>query len=237
MSALVTAIRIKNEVGIEPFLHVCARDRNLIGLQSDMLGAASADINNVLYITGDPPKLGKYPFASAVFDADAIGMVQMQARLNRGIDLGGDAIPTPTRCVIGVGADPNALDLHRELSRFQEKVEAGADVVITQPVFDTDALLRFIDEIDSDYHIPVIAGVWPLASLNNAKFMKTEVPGVHVPDWIIDKMSQYEKKEDQRKAGIEIARKSLEKIKSVLAGVQVSAPFGNVNTAIAVINK
>jgi len=237
MSALVTAIRIKNEVGIEPFLHVCARDRNLIGLQSDMLGAAAADINNVLYITGDPPKLGKYPFASAVFDADAIGMVQMQARLNRGIDLGGDAIPKPTRCVIGVGADPNSLDLHRELSRFQEKVEAGADVVITQPVFDTDALLRFVDEIKDDYSIPVIAGVWPLASLNNAKFMKTEVPGVHVPDWIIAKMSQYEQKEDQRKAGIEIARESLEKIKSVLAGVQVSAPFGNVNTAISVVSK
>ncbi len=236
MSALVTAIRIKQEAGIEPFLHVCARDRNLIGLQSDMLGAASAGINNVLYITGDPPKLGKYPFASAVFDADAIGMVQMQARLNRGIDLGGESIPKPTRCVIGVGADPNALDLQRELSRFREKVEAGAELVITQPVFDPEALLRFIDEIDADYHIPVIAGVWPLASYNNAIFMKNEVPGVHVPDWIIEKMGQYDKRDDQRKAGIEIARKSLEEIKSVLAGVQVSAPFGNVNTAISVLN-
>lgn len=235
MSALVTAIKIKTEAGIDPFLHVCCRDRNLIGLQSDLLGCAAADINDILFITGDPPKLGKYPFASAVFDADAIGITQIQSRLNRGVDLGGEELPVPTKCVIGVGADPNAIDLEKEIDRFHQKVEAGAEVVITQPVFDPDALLSFMDKIDPDYRIPVIAGIWPLASYRNAVFMQNEVPGVHVPDWIMEEMGKYESREDQRKAGIEIARKSLEKIRSRVQGVQVSAPFGNVNTALAVL--
>jgi homocysteine S-methyltransferase len=235
MSALVTAIMIKEQAGIDPFLHVCCRDRNLIGLQSDLLGCAAAGINDVLFITGDPPKLGKYPFASAVFDADAIGITQIQSRLNRGVDLGGEELPVPTKCVIGVGADPNAIDLEKEISRFHQKVEAGAEVVITQPVFDPDALLSFMDKIDPDYRIPVIAGIWPLASYRNAVFMQNEVPGVHVPDWIMEEMGKYESREDQRKAGIEIARQSLEKIRSRVQGVQVSAPFGNVNTALAVL--
>ncbi len=235
MSALVTAIRIKQEVGIEPFLHVCCRDRNLIGLQSDLLGCAAADINNILFITGDPPKLGNYPFATAVFDADAIGITQIQQRLNCGLDLGGQSLPQQTKCVIGVGADPNAIEVQRELSRFREKVEAGAEVVITQPVFDPEALMRFIDNVGAEYRIPFIAGIWPLASYRNAVFMKNEVPGVIVPDWIMEKMESYEQKEDQRKAGIEIARNSLEKVRSYLNGVQVSAPFGNVQTALAVM--
>lgn len=235
MSALVTAIMIKEQAEIDAFLHVCCRDRNLIGLQSDLLGCAAAGINDVLFITGDPPKLGKYPFASAVFDADAIGITQIQARLNRGVDLGGEELPVPTKCVIGVGADPNAIDLEKEISRFHQKVEAGAEVVITQPVFDPDALLSFMDKIDPDYRIPVIAGIWPLASYRNAVFMQNEVPGVHVPDWIMEEMAKHESREDQRKAGIEIARQSLEKIRSRIQGVQVSAPFGNVNTALAVL--
>ncbi len=235
MSALVASIRIKDEAGIDPFLHVCCRDRNLIGLQSDLLGCAAAGINNILFITGDPPKLGNYPYASAVFDADAIGITKIQSRLNQGVDLGGEALPQPTKCVIGVGADPNAIDMKREIARFHEKVEAGAEVVITQPVFDPDALLSFLDKIDPEYRIPVIAGIWPLASYRNAVFMQNEVPGVHVPEWIMEKMGQYENKEDQRKAGIEIARQSLDKIRHRIQGVQVSAPFGNVHTALAVL--
>lgn len=237
MSALVSAIRIKDEAGIDPFLHVCCRDRNLIGLQSDLLGCAAAGINNVLFITGDPPKLGNYPYATAVFDADAIGITQIQSRLNQGVDLGGESLPQPTSCVIGVGADPNAIDIKRELARFYEKVEAGAEVVITQPVFNPDALLSFLDQIDSEHQIPVIAGIWPLASYRNAVFMQNEVPGVTVPDWIMEEMAKYESKEDQRQAGIAIARQSLEKIRHRIQGVQVSAPFGNVNTALEVLKK
>ncbi|MGL4855129.1 MAG: methylenetetrahydrofolate reductase, partial [Lentisphaeria bacterium] len=235
ISALVTAIRILDQVGIEPFLHVCARDRNLIALQSDLLGCSAAGINNLLFITGDPPKLGNYPFATAVFDADAIGICKIQHRLNCGIDLGGIELPEPTSTVIGIGADPNAIDLKRELNRFRDKVEAGAEVVITQPVFDSDALKRFVDKIDPDYHIPIIAGVWPLASYRNAVFMQNEVPGVSVPNWIMEKMAKYESRDDQRKMGIEIARQSLAEIRPLLAGVQVSAPFGNVYTALDVL--
>lgn len=234
MSPMVTAIKIQQEAGIEPVLHFCSRDRNLIGMQSDMLGCAAAGINNVLFITGDPPKLGDYPHATAVFDADSIGMVQVQDRMNRGIDLGGQKLSQPTSCVIGVGADPNALDMEREIARFREKVEAGANVVTTQPVFDVEALLRFI-EASQDFYIPFVAGIWPLASFRNASFMKNEVPGVHVPDWIMARMGKWEQREDQLKEGISIARESLEQIRDAVQGVQVSAPFGNVNTAISVL--
>lgn len=234
MSAMITSQQILERAGIEPVLHFCCRDRNLIGMQSDLLGCAAVGLHNILFITGDPPKLGNYPFATAVFDADAIGIVKIQERLNCGIDLGGDALPKPTQAIMGVGADPSAIDFAREMSRFREKVEAGAEYVTTQPVFDADALMRFIDQM-GDHAIPVIAGIWPLASLRNAEFMQTEVPGVHVPDSIMKRMSRFEQKEDQKKEGIAIAIELLDKVRPFIQGVQVSAPFGNVFTAIEVI--
>lgn len=234
ISPLITSIFIKEQAEIEPILHFCCRDRNLIGMQSDLLGCAAAGIKNLLFVTGDPPKLGDYPFASAVFDADSIGMSRVQASLNRGVDLGGNVLSKKTEAVIGVGADPSAIDFEREIRRTIEKIEAGAEYIITQPVFDIDALFRFLDRI-KEYKIPVIAGIWPLASYRNAEFMNNEVPGVSVPDHIMKRMALGETKEKQRLEGIEIARESIYKIKHVICGVQVSAPFGNVNTAIEVL--
>lgn len=234
ISPLATAIEIQRAVGIETILHCCCRDRSLIGLQAELLGCAGMGINNILFITGDPPKLGDYPFSSGVFDVDSIGLVRIQARMNRGVDLGGKPLNAVTRAVIGVGADPNAIDPEREYRRTCEKVEAGAEFIITQPVFAVEALFRFLDRI-AHLHVPVVAGIWPLASLRNAEFMRTEVPGVVVPDSVMERMSVAADREAQRRAGIEIARESFAAIRERVQGVQVSAPFGNVDTALAVL--
>lgn len=234
LSPLISALKIQNEANIETILHFCCRDRNLIGMQSDLLGCAAAGVRNLLFVTGDPPKLGHYPNASAVFDADSIGMVQVQARLNRGIDIGGEQIAEKTNALIGVGADPNALDMKRELRRTREKIESGAEFIITQPVFAVEPMMRFLDAIQ-EFDTPVFAGIWPLASYRNAEFMKNEVPGVVVPDEVMQRMEKADTKEAQKLEGITIARESVEKISDRVQGIQVSAPFGNVNTAIAVI--
>lgn len=234
ISPLVTAQAIQRDAGIEAVLHFCCRDKSLIGMQADLLGCAAVGIHNILFITGDPPKLGDFPFSSAVFDADSIGMVRIQDRMNRGVDLGGKPLDPATNVLIGVGADPNAIDMKRELRRTREKVEAGAQFVITQPVFDADPLLRFTDAI-ADLAVPLIAGIWPLASLRNAEFMKNEVPGVVVPDDVMQRMARADSKEAQREEGIRIARDTIARVRPALRGVQVSAPFGNVATALAVL--
>lgn len=234
ISPIITAIAIQEQAGLEAVLHCCCRDKNLIGMQADLLGCASKNINNILFITGDPPKLGDYPFASAVFDVDSIGILKVQTLLNQGVDIGGRSIGKPTSFFGGAGADPNSLDMERELRRLREKVEAGAEYIITQPVFDVSPLLKMLEAI-TDLNVPVIAGIWPLASYRNAEFMKNEVPGVVVPDSIMARMAQAETKEDQRNEGIAIARESIAKICDAVRGVQVSAPLGNVNTALAVL--
>ena len=237
VSPLVTACKIQEGAGIETILHFCCRDKNLIGMQADLLGCAAMDINNILFITGDPPKLGDYPFASGVFDMDSIGMVRVQSRLNRGVDLAGKPIDAPTKAFIAVGADPNAIDMEREIRRSREKIEAGAEAFITQPVFDVEPLLRFIDAIPElrDGTVPLIAGIWPLASYRNAEFMRNEVPGVVVPDSVMERMAAPATREEQRQVGIAIAREAIASIRGKVAGAQISAPFGNVNTAIAVM--
>ncbi len=234
ISPLVTAQRIQQEAMIEVILHFCCRDRNLIGMQADLLACAACEIRNILFVTGDPPKLGNYPHATGVFDADSIGMVAVQKRLNTGIDLGGQAIDPQTHAAIGVGLDPTALDEARELERFQRKVEAGAEFAITQPVFDPEALLRFLDKVQH-HDIAIVAGIWPLASYRNALFMKNEVPGVVIPDWIMERMASVSSREDQLKMGIDIARQSVARIRHLVRCIQVSAPLGRVANALAVI--
>ncbi len=235
VSQVITAAEIQEHAGIETIIHCCGRDRNLISLQSMILGCMAKKLNNILFITGDPPKLGNYPFSSGVFDVDSIGLVKLQSRLNRGVDVGGQPLgkDIQTAIVSGVGADPNAIDPEREYRRLAEKIEAGAEFIITQPVFDPDALLSFLKKIEH-FHIPVIAGVWPFASYRNVEFMKNEVPGVVVPDWIMAKMKAAETKEAQRAEGINIARQLLRDIHGAVRGVATSAPFGNVKTAIEV---
>ena len=237
VSTIVTAIKIQQEVGIETVLHCCCRDKNVIGIQADLLGCAAMGIHNILFITGDPPKLGDYPFASGVFDLDSIAAVKVQAALNRGVDFGGKSIGERTAAFCLVGADPNAIDMERELRRTREKIAAGAESVVTQPVFDTAPLLRFIESVPelADGSVPVIAGIWPLASLRNAEFMKNEVPGVVVPDSVMARMARPETREEQRLEGIAIAREAVAAIRSVVRGIHVSAPFGNIATAIAVM--
>jgi homocysteine S-methyltransferase len=228
MSSLATAVIIQRRVGMEAVMHFACRDRNLLGIQSDLLGAAGLGLQNVLAITGDPPKLGPYPSATAVFDVDAIGLVNILSQLNRGLDLGGSDIGVPTRFSIGVGANPVAVDLEREQKRYRYKVEAGAEWAITQPIFDSDALFRFLEFADP-LGIPVIAGIWPLRSLRNAEFMANEVPGVRVPPEILARMARWTAADDQLKEGIAIAREIIDRVRPSVRGLQLSAPMGQVD--------
>ena len=236
ISPMVAALMIEQKIGIEVILHYCCRDRNLIGMQSDLLGGYAAGIKNYLVITGDPPKLGNYPQATAVFDVDAVGLTKVIHNLNHGEDIAGNPINPPTSILIGVGANPCAVNIEKEIQHFYNKVDAGAEYVMTQPVFDADTLLRFIDAT-SKYKktIPTVAGIWPLVSLKNALFLKNEVPGVEIPDSIIERMSKAQTKEDGVKIGIEIAHEIKEKIDSSVQGYQISAPFGRVDLALQVI--
>jgi 5,10-methylenetetrahydrofolate reductase len=233
---MIAAIAIQKEVGIETILHYCCRDRNLIGMQSDLLGGYAAGLANFLIITGDPPKVGDYPQATGVFDVDAIGLTQVTANLNRGFDIGGNPIDPPTGIFIGVGANPCAVELEREIDRYFRKIDAGAEFAITQPVFDVEALFHFLDRVEGhSRRIPVIAGVWPLVSYKNAEFMNNEVPGVVVPREILDRMARCRTKEESQRAGIDIARNTILRVSSRVSGFQVSAPLGSVETALAVL--
>ena len=235
MGALLTSLLIEQQVGIETVTHYCCRDRNLLGMLSDLLGASAIGLRNMLIITGDPPKMGPYPNATAVFDIDAIGLTNLVNKLNHGLDPGGNAIGAPTTFTIGVGVNPGAIDLEHELKRFTWKVEAGAEYAITQPVFDVEQLEAFLAKLDSN-RIPIIAGVWPLVSLRNAEFLANEVPGVTVPAHVIERMRRAsdKSKEHGTQEGIAIAREMLERVRPSVQGVQVSAPFGKVELALEV---
>jgi homocysteine S-methyltransferase len=235
MGALMTALLIEREVGIETVIHYCCRDRNLLSMLSDLLGAAAHRLQNLLIITGDPPKMGPYPEATAVFDIDSIGLTNLVNRLNHGLDPGGNAIGAPTSFVIGVGVNPGAVDLERELRRFAWKVDAGAEFAVTQPVFDPEQLERFLERVES-YRIPIVAGIWPLVSLRNAEFLANEVPGVSVPKAITERMreAQEKGKEAAVAEGVAIAREMLARVRHLVQGAQVSAPFGRVPVALEV---
>jgi homocysteine S-methyltransferase len=238
MGALMTSLLVEQQVGIETVTHYACRDRNLLGMLSDLLGASAVGLRNLLLITGDPPKMGPYPDATAVFDIDAIGLTNLVRNLNRGLDPGANAIGAPTRYVIGVGVNPAALDLAHEIRRFEWKVDAGAEYAVTQPVFDTEQLERFLERI-AHVRIPIIAGIWPLVSVRNAEFLANEVPGVTVPDSIIARMRRANErsKEHAIEEGIAIAREMLERVRASVQGVQVSAPFGKVELALRVFEE
>ncbi|MEN7974051.1 MAG: bifunctional homocysteine S-methyltransferase/methylenetetrahydrofolate reductase, partial [Verrucomicrobiota bacterium] len=236
ISPMVAALAIEREIDIETVLHYCCRDRNLIGMQSDLLGGYAGGLRNYLIITGDPPKLGDYPDSTPVFDVDAVGLTQVVTNLNHGMDVGGNVIDPPTGILIGVGANPCAVEPERELQHYQNKINAGAEYAITQPIFDPEALFRFLDAAEAKGgSIPVVAGVWPLVSFRNAEFLANEVPGVEIPEKILERMSHAKTKEDGRKLGIEIAREIRDAIADRVAGYQVSAPFGIVDLALQVL--
>src|SRR5436309_2294930 len=230
-----SAIRVQKEVGIEIVIHYCCRDRNLLGMLSDILGAHAAGLRNILIITGDPPKMGPYPEATAVFDIDSIGLTNLVYRLNHGLDPGNNPIGAPTQWAIGVGVNPGAVDLDRELSRFAWKVDAGAEFAVTQPVFDPSQLEAFLARV-GQFKIPIVAGIWPLLSLRNAEFLANEVPGVSVPESVLTRMRQAQDKgkEAALAEGVKIAREMFQQVKGTVQGVQVSAPFGKVEVALEV---
>jgi methionine synthase I (cobalamin-dependent)/5,10-methylenetetrahydrofolate reductase len=233
MSNQALSVLIQREVGIDAILHYTCRDRNVLGIQSDLLGAAAVGIKNLICITGDPPKMGNYPDATAVFDVDAIGLVNIVHNLNRGLDLGGNPIGTGTGFVIGVGANPGLTDLDEEIRRFEFKVEAGAEYVVTQPVFDLRLLELFLRRIEH-CRIPLIAGIWPLLSARNAEFMKNELR-VSVPGSILERMSRAQTPEAARAEGVAIAREMLIACREMGQGAQISAPMGRYSSAVDVL--
>ncbi len=233
MSNQALSLLIQREVGIDAILHYTCRDRNVLCIQSDLLGAAAVGIRNLICITGDPPKMGNYPDATAVFDVDAIGLVNIVHNLNRGLDLGGNPIGAGTGFVIGVGANPGLTDLDEEVRRFEYKVEAGAEYAVTQPVFDLRLLENFLCRIEH-CRIPVVAGIWPLVSVRNAEFMKNELR-VSVPDSILDRMARAQTPEAAREEGIAIAREMLIAARSMVQGAQISAPLGRYSSAVDVL--
>jgi homocysteine S-methyltransferase len=233
MSAQSLCIQIQQHTGIETVLHYTCRDRNILSIQSDLLGASSIGLRNILCLTGDPPKLGNYPDATAVFDVDAIGLVNIVRRLNYGLDIGANSIGASTNLTIGVAANPGVPDIENELRRFKYKVEAGAEYAITQPVFDLRLLESFLERIQ-EFRIPVIAGIWPLTSLRNAEFMKNDLR-VSMPEEIMLRMAQTDSPDAARKEGVLIAQEMLEAVRPLVQGVQVSAPFGRYALAAEVI--
>ncbi len=234
MGASYLSLMMQQQAGIEVIQHYACRDRNLLGMVGDMLGAYAAGIKNLLIITGDPPKMGTYPDATAVFDVDSIGLTNVVNYLNRGQDLGGNPMDSQTAFFIGVGVNPGAIDLDYEIRRFEWKVKAGAEFAITQPVFDNELFYRFLKRIEH-IKIPIIAGVWPLVSVRNAEFMNNEVPGASVPDYIMQRMYNTKSKEEARETGLEIARETIELLKPDIAGVQVSMPFGQMKYPLEIL--
>lgn len=233
MSAGSLCVQIERELGMETVLHFTCRDRNLLGIQSDLLGAASLGLRNILCLTGDPPKMGTYPDATAVFDVDAVGLTRIARDMNRGLDLGKQPIGESTGFVLACAANPGVPDMDAEVRRFAAKVEAGAEFAITQPVFDLALLEEFLWRVES-FRIPVVAGIWPLTSVKNALFMRNDLK-VRMPDAILDRMGRQETPERSRAEGVAIAQEMLAEARGMVQGVQVSAPFARYELAAQVL--
>ncbi|MDT8341238.1 MAG: bifunctional homocysteine S-methyltransferase/methylenetetrahydrofolate reductase [Longimicrobiales bacterium] len=236
MAALAAAELLLREVGIEPLMHYTCRDRNMLGMLSDLLGAAAMGVRNLLLVSGDPPVQGPYADATAVFDIDSIGLTNVVNGLNHGVDPGGASIGAPTPFVVGVAANPGAVDRERELRRFGFKVEAGADFAVTQPVFDAEGLHRFRRDAGAS-RFPLVVGLWPFTSLRNAEFLANEVPGVRVPAWVLDRMrsAQARGSAAARDEGIALAREVARSLAEEVEGFHVSTPGGDVEAALQVI--
>jgi homocysteine S-methyltransferase len=237
LTPITIARLLASESAIEPIVHYCCRDRNLSGMQADLLGAEAFGIRNVLIITGDPPKLGDYARPTAVFDLDAIGLVKVAALLNRGIDAAGARVGPPTAIHIGVGANPGSLNLDLEIRRFHEKVASGAEFVMTQPVFDPSLMERFLERV-SDLDIPFLVGILPLYSYRNAEFLHNEVPGMTIPDAVRRRMQRATSAEGAQAEGIRVAREVLSQVRHLrgVRGAYIMPPFGRYEMALKVLD-
>ncbi|TAN23987.1 MAG: bifunctional homocysteine S-methyltransferase/methylenetetrahydrofolate reductase [Acidobacteria bacterium] len=220
MSNQALALMLRSRLQIEPVLHYCCRDRNVISMQSDLLGGYALGLRNLILITGDPPKLGNYPDATAVFDVDAIGLANLVSNLNRGLDLGGNAVGGQTSFLIGVGANPGALNYEEELRRYRFKVEAGADYIVTQPVFDLEVMERFLHDTES-HRRPLLAGIWPLTSARQAEFMQNELH-VQIPPAVLERMRAARTAEAAKAEGLAIAQEMVRALRGKIAGIQIS---------------
>ena len=234
MSALSAAVLVQQQAGVETILHYACRDRNLLSMQSDLLGAHSMGVRNLLVVTGDPPKVGDYPDATAVFDVDSIGLANVVARLNTGSDIGGQPIGSPTAFHIGVAVNPGADNFDEELRRFAYKVEAGAEFAVTQPIFDADEFRAFIARIKG-HRIPILAGIMPLESARHAEFMANEVPGVRIPDAVVDRMRRADGDGRAAEEGLAIAREIAAEVRPLVQGLQISTAPRAIDMALELI--
>jgi methionine synthase I (cobalamin-dependent)/5,10-methylenetetrahydrofolate reductase len=234
MANLAVCARLASETGVEPILHVCARDRNFLGLVAHLLGAATLGLRDLVIITGDPPKMGDYPFATPVYDVDSIGLLKMARGLNAGFDPAGKAIGSATSFLLATGAEPGAQDYDRELRRLEEKKDAGAELVMTQPVYDPRTLERFLDDTKS-FGLPIMVGILPLASARNAEFLHNEVPGMSIPAEYRARMAKVPQGVEARAEGIKIAQEALAAVRHRVAGTYIMPPFNRVESALAVL--
>ena len=232
MSAQVTCQKIHEASDIEAVLHFCCRDRNILSIQSELLGAHVAGVRNLICITGDPPRTGAYPDATAVFDVDAIGLVNIVNNLNHGLDIGGNPMGSQTALLCGVGANPGAINMATEYERLDWKIRGGAEFIVTQPVFDLDLLEAFVTRV-APSGVPVIAGIWPLTSYRNAEFMVNELR-VPVPEVFMERMRKADSADKARAEGVVIAQEMVARCRPLVQGVQLSAPFGRYHLAIEV---
>ncbi|HKO22197.1 MAG TPA: bifunctional homocysteine S-methyltransferase/methylenetetrahydrofolate reductase, partial [Candidatus Eisenbacteria bacterium] len=226
MSSIALASMIGHQVGIETILHFTCRDRNLMGIQSDLMGAHALGIRNILALTGDPPRAGDYPNATAVFDVDSIGLIGVLKRLNAGTDLGGNSIGEPTTFVIGCAVNPTAETLDEELDRFQRKMDAGAEFAMTQPVYELETLAKFLDKLGKmgKKRVPILLGLLPLQSHRHAEFLHNEVPGIHVPDHAREAMRTAGEKGIA--IGVDMCRKLLLEARDLVEGAYLMPSFG-----------
>jgi methionine synthase / methylenetetrahydrofolate reductase (NADH) len=235
ISNMVAAFLIEQKVGIETLMHFCCRDRNLLGMQSDLMGAAALGLSNLLVITGDPPYQGNYPDVTAVFDVDAIGLCNVIDGLNHGLDVGGNHLNGQTQFCFGAAFNPTAVDLERELHRYDWKVQSGMNFAITQPIFDVDQFVGVLAKLPKDSP-PIMAGVWPLRSLRNTEFLASEVPGVVVPDAVIERMREADQHGKAPQEGLAIARETIEALHGRVAGFQIAAPFNKTDAAVELLH-
>lgn len=235
MVNLAMAVRVQREVGLETILHVCGRDRNLLGTLAHLLGAHDLGSRNLVIITGDPPKMGDFPDASAVYDLDSIGILKLARNLNHGVDPGGKPLGGVTSFLLATGAEPAALNYERELKRLAEKKAAGAELVMTQPVYDPAVLDKFLNDIEG-LGLPVLVGLLPLASYRNAEFLHNEVPGMSVPEAVRARMQRAGTGAEARAEGVAIAREMLASVRSRVAGAYIMPPLGRYELALEVVD-
>jgi homocysteine S-methyltransferase len=235
MSNLAFCSLLLERYGIQPILHVCGRDRNLLGQMAHLLGAHAIGIRNLVIITGDPPKVGDYPEATAVYDLDAIGLLQMASNMNRGIDPAGKPLPGgQTSFLLATGLEPGAADLDKEIHRLERKKAAGAEIVMTQPIFQTELLEEVLRRI-AHLELPVLVGVLPLVSYKNAEFLHNEVPGMQIPEEIRERMRRTPGGEAARKEGVKIAREMLFAVRERVQGAYLMPPLGRYELALQVL--